>query len=98
MAQLVKNLPVMQDPWVGEIPWSKGKATHSSILALRIPWTTVLGVTKSQTQLRDLAHRHVCTRKSDKAMPFISINIGLLFNISLIVSFKLQHICKKAEI
>ena len=41
---------------------------------------TVLGVTKSQTQLRDLAHRHVCTRKSDKAMPFISINIGLLFN------------------
>ena len=53
MAQVVKNLPVMQDPWVGETPWSKGKVTHSSILALRIPWTTVLGVTKSQTQLTD---------------------------------------------
>ena len=27
------------DPWVGKIPWRrKGKATHSSILAQRIPW------------------------------------------------------------
>ena len=27
------------DPWVWEDPWEKGKATHSSILARRIPWT-----------------------------------------------------------
>ena len=53
MAQLVKNLPAMQDPWVGEIPWNKGKATHSGIVAWRIPWTTVLGDAKSQTQLTD---------------------------------------------
>ena len=34
MAQLVKNLPVMQDTWVRSLGWEdaleKGKATHSS--------------------------------------------------------------------
>ena len=43
------------DPWVGKIPWRKEQATHSSILAWRIPWTVCIvhGVTKSQTQLSD---------------------------------------------
>ena len=40
-AQLVKNLPAMQEtwvyPWVGKIP-GEGKGTYSSILAWRIPW------------------------------------------------------------
>ena len=27
------------DPWVGKMPWRKGMATHSRILAWRIPWT-----------------------------------------------------------
>ena len=43
VAQLVKNLPAMWEtmfyPWVGKIPWRREKATHSSILAWRIPWT-----------------------------------------------------------
>ena len=43
MAQLVKNLPAMQETWVRSLGWEdaleKGKATHSSILAWRIPWT-----------------------------------------------------------
>ena len=36
-----KNLPARPgfDPWIGKIPLKKGKATHSSILAWRIPWT-----------------------------------------------------------
>jgi len=42
-AQLVKNLPVMPETWVQspgwEDPLEKGKATHFSILAWRIPWT-----------------------------------------------------------
>ena len=42
-AQLVKNLPAMQGTWVQSLGWEdpleKGKATHSSILAWRIPWT-----------------------------------------------------------
>ena len=43
VAQLVKNLPAMQEIWVRSLGWEdpleKGKATHSSILAWRIPWT-----------------------------------------------------------
>ena len=43
MAQMVKNLPAMQEMWVrslgGEGPLEKGMATHSTILAWRIPWT-----------------------------------------------------------
>ena len=48
VAQLVKNLPAVQetclqhrrcgfDPWVGKIPLENRKATHSSILSWRIP-------------------------------------------------------------
>ena len=43
MAQLVKNLPTMWETWVQSLGWEdpleKGKTTHSSILAWRIPWT-----------------------------------------------------------
>ena len=43
VAQLVKNLPTMRETWVQSLDWEdpleKGKATHSSILAWRIPWT-----------------------------------------------------------
>ena len=43
MSQLVKNLPAMQETWVRSLDWEdpleKGKATHPSILAWRIPWT-----------------------------------------------------------
>ena len=43
VAQLVKNLPAMQETWVQFLGWEdtleKEKATHSSILAWRIPWT-----------------------------------------------------------
>ena len=42
-AQLVKNLPTMQQTPVRFLGWEdpqeKGKATHSSILAYKIPWT-----------------------------------------------------------
>ena len=43
VAQLVKNMPAMLETWVQSQGWEdppeKGKATHSSILAWRIPWT-----------------------------------------------------------
>ena len=43
MAQTVKNLPAMQETGVRSLGWEdpleKGMATHSSILAWRIPWT-----------------------------------------------------------
>ena len=59
---MVKNLPTMQETWVRSLGWEdpleKGKSTHSSILAWRIPWT-IHGVTKSQTQLSDLKNKKV---------------------------------------
>ena len=43
VAQLVKNPPAMWETWVLSLGWEnplqKGTATHSSILAWRIPWT-----------------------------------------------------------
>ena len=40
---MVKNLPAMQETWVWSLDWEdsleKGMATHTSILAWRIPWT-----------------------------------------------------------
>ena len=47
MAQMVKNPPAMQETQVQSLgqedPLEKGKATHSSILAWRIPWTEESG-------------------------------------------------------
>ena len=47
VAQMVKYLPAIQETWVqslgGEDPLEKGMATHSSILAWRIPWTEEFG-------------------------------------------------------
>ena len=43
VAQLVKNPLAVEEIWVQSLDWEdpleKGKATHSSILAWRIPWT-----------------------------------------------------------
>ena len=53
MTQTVKNQPAMRETQVRSLGWEdpleEGIATHSSILAWRIPWTeaTVQGVAKS---------------------------------------------------
>ena len=43
VAQMVKNLPAMQETRVQSLVWEapleKGMAAHSSILAWKIPWT-----------------------------------------------------------
>ena len=53
VTQLVKNPPVMWETWVLPLGWEdpleKGKATHSSILAWRIPWTVGHEVAKYGT-------------------------------------------------
>ena len=75
MVHWVKNLLAMQETQETgvrflneEDPLEEGMATHSSILAWRIPWTKepiVLRVAKSQTQLKRLSV-HVCAGKQDK--------------------------------
>ena len=57
---MVKNLPAMQETWVRSLGWEdpleEDMATHSCILAWRIPWTEEpgglqsTGVAKSQTR------------------------------------------------
>ena len=47
VAHMVKNLPTMWETWVRSLGWEdpleKEMATHSSILAWKIPWTEELG-------------------------------------------------------
>ena len=58
---MINNLPAMQETQVLSLCWEdpleRGMATHSSILAWRIPWTEepggVHGVAKSRTGLSD---------------------------------------------
>ena len=42
MVQTVRNLPAMEETWVRSLGWEdaleEGMATHSSVLAWRIPW------------------------------------------------------------
>ena len=56
VAQLVKNLPAMQETWVRFLGWEdpleKEMAVHSSILAWNIPWTEESGGLQSTRSQR----------------------------------------------
>ena len=56
VAQLVKNLPSMCETWVQSLgqedPLEEGMATHSSLLAWRIPWTEEPGGLQSMRSQR----------------------------------------------
>ena len=63
MAQTVKNLPAMQETWVQSLgredALEKGMATHSSILAWRIPWTEEPGELQSMgSEESDITETH----------------------------------------
>ena len=57
VAQLVRNPPAMRETWLRSLGWEdpleKGKATHSSILVWRFPWTVYsIGSQESDTTER----------------------------------------------
>ena len=56
VAQAVMNLPAMWETWVWSLSWEdlleKGKVTHSSFLAWRIPWTEEPGRLQSMVSQR----------------------------------------------
>ena len=65
VAQLVKNLPAMRETWVQSLSWEdpleKGRATHSSILAWRMPWTYNPWSSKEPDTTERLSHTHTRT-------------------------------------
>ena len=74
IAQLVKNPPAMQETWVRSLGWEdpleKEKATHSSTLAWRIPWT-----------VKSVGSQRV--RHDWEAFTFSSIHVASLISIPL---------------
>ena len=70
----------LKETWVQSLGWEdpleKGKATHSSILAWRIPSTTVYGVAKSHTWLSNF-HFHFFPINSEAAMNQRKQNTGI---------------------
>ena len=89
VAQMVKNPSAMPEPWVWSLGWEEpleeSVATHSSILAWRIPmdggaWrATVPGVSKSRTWLSDWARDHWVTLLYDVINTTLYICVILRF-------------------
>ena len=98
IAQVVKNLLVMQETHVWSLGWEdlleKGMAAQSSILAWRIPmdrrawWATVHRVAESWTQLNDFHFHHFAVSLTDGYfsfwIPLMMMNV--LLNETLIVN------------
>ena len=76
MAQTVKNLPVMQETRVRSLGWEdpleEGMATHSSILARRIPWTEEPG------GLQSMGSQRVGHNRVTNTLTYLPNNLQLL--------------------
>ena len=77
---VVKNLPAMQEMWVisleREDPLEKGMATHSSILAWKIPWTEEPGRLQSMGSQR-VGHDWACMHVKNTMGILIEIELNL---------------------
>ena len=82
---MVKNLPAKQETWVRSLGWEdileKGKATHSSVLAWRIPWTKEPGGLQSMGSQRvghdDTVYVSIPTSQSIPPSPSPIVNSSL---------------------
>ena len=81
VAQLVKNLPAVRETWVQSLGWEdpleKEVATHSSILACKIPWPEKPGGLQSMGLQRVGGHDFV-TKHTRPHTPYPSF-FPLLF-------------------
>ena len=90
---MVKNLPTMQETWVRFLDWGdpleKEMATHSSMLAWRIPWTEVAGRLQSMgSQESRLSDSTTTTQGSN-----LLRNTPCAGSPPLPVSFPLSSVC-----
>ena len=81
MAQIVKNLPAMQETQVQSLgqedPLEKGMATHSSIFAWRIPWTEDPGGLQSMCVCMHAQSYQTLCHPMDYSLPGTSVQ-GIL--------------------
>ena len=108
VTQLVMNPPAMQGTWVQSLGWEdpleKGKATHSSILAWRIPWTVLsIGsqrVGHNWSNFTSLHYENIRIHKIEKAIWWIPIfpppkfNVLLFFYILYVLFYHIQIFTK----
>ena len=80
MAQIVKNLSVMQEAQVQSLGWEdpleKRMATHSSILAWKMPWTEEPGELQSMKSQRIRHDRATNTHRIEGAESITSVSVG----------------------
>ena len=96
VAQMVKNLPTMQETQVRSLdqadPLKKGKATHSTILTWRIPWTEEPGGLQSMWLQRVrhnwATHTHTLS-KVYGIMFWLSCNMA--WSLQSIISYRHTH-------
>ena len=105
---MIKNLPAMQETRVGSLGWEdpleEEMATHSSILAWKIPWTELCRL--QSTGLQRGRHDWVTKHSSASTISFLlitlqSTSLALISLPSFRVSplkdtwFRIQHSCKQ---
>ena len=83
MSQMVKKLPAMRGTWVRSLgredSLEKGMATHSSILAWRIPWTEKTGGLQSKG-LQRVRHDEVSNAFTVFSVPFSTFSLSSLIS------------------
>ena len=99
-AQLVKNPPAMWETWVRSLGWEdsleKGRATHSSILAWRIPWTVQSMGSHRVEHNERLLLSFTSTSRSRKRGKTIMLllNVSLFIGVcSFAMTFKMFQSC-----
>ena len=104
VAQMVKNLPAVEETRVQSLGWEdpleKGMATHASIVAWRTPWTEEPGGLQSMglhswTQLSD-SHFHIHDNKNEKMQALVyGSRLCLLHQtaVSMETKFQKQELC-----
>ena len=79
VAQTVKRLPTMRETWVQslgqEVPLEKETATHSSILAWKIPWTEEPSRLQSMGSQGRQLHGKVIPHCGKSSFPVIEVSV-----------------------